>query len=565
MRGLAWATALFVTSALGAAPPEAPEVYALVVGHNGGLPATTSRPALPSLRFADDDALRLARWFQMLGGADHVVVLTEPDDDTRATWRAAGLDVPATQAPTRANLFAAIDQLKAQLAARVSGRPAVLYFFYAGHGVTGRFLLKPEGALDAGLTGHELRVRLGELEVDRVELFVDACRALWFFAEGGAAPDLSAEIDELENRRRHPVFGVLTATQSDRPAGETSQLQGGFFSHVLASGLAGAADVNGDDVVGFGELAAFVAFNTEALTGQRPWFEAPGGDLSAPVVDLHGGPRLRLNAETHGRIRVLSATGVPVFAEMNKAAGRPARLVLPVGHYQVMQPLRRPRGPRVTTVDYARRAPGARTTAHSDRVASAATRGLTASPWAELCFFRRCFRRSSSPHSTRGTPRGASRRRRPGGPVSGRSTPPTCCRRLRSGRRVSSTGPSSPFAPTWAMSCSAPASPRAEPRSRRPAAAPPRNFGWGFTCKAVGAFNGSTGWCRPRSSVSPGSRVCSCSHRVTSPRLRSVAGCGSKVRSGGGSRSGSKVGTKRRGYGSTAPARRLVSPPSAWE
>ena len=310
------------------------DVYAVVVGYNGGLGATSQRPELPALRFADDDALRMARWFAPL--AAQVWVLAEPDATTQEGVRQAGLELPSTRAPTRANLFATLDELSAKLAARPSKRPAVLYFFYAGHGLTGRLLLKPEGSEASGLTGHELRVRLAALEVERVDLFIDSCRSQSLFVErGGGGPDLSAEIDDLERRGRQAVFGIITATQSDHPAGEASDLQGGFFSHVLASGLAGAADVDADEQVSFGELAAFVAFNTERLTGQRPWFEAPGGDLRAPVVDLRGSARLRLAPELEGRVRVVSSSGAPVFAEVNKARGRGLTLTVPAGSYQV--------------------------------------------------------------------------------------------------------------------------------------------------------------------------------------------------------------------------------------
>lgn len=333
MRPLATVLSMFTLAAWAQTPADA-DVYAVVVGYNGGLTATSERPELSPLRYADDDALRMARWFELLATPAHVWVLTEPDETTRAGLQSAGIALPKTQAPTRANLFATLDAVQARLARRTSKRPAVLYFFYAGHGLTGRMLLAPEGTEESGLTGHELRVRLAALELDRVDLFIDACRSQSLFVERGG-PDLSAEIDALENRGRRAVFGVITATQSDKPAGEASDLQGGFFSHVLASGLAGAADVNGDELVSFGELAAFVAFNTERLTGQRPWFEAPAGDLRAPVVDLRGSSKLELAPEVEGRMRVVSSTGAPVFAEVNKAKGRSLSLTLPAGRYQV--------------------------------------------------------------------------------------------------------------------------------------------------------------------------------------------------------------------------------------
>jgi len=301
------------------------DVYALVIGHNGGA------EGLPALRFADDDALRMARTFSAVPGHQQTWVLARPDDTTRATLSTAGLSLPVTREPTRAALFAARDELKAKLNARPAERRATVYLFYAGHSANGQLLL--EGG---GITGEELKLLAATLPADDVVLFVDACRAQSLFtARGATGPDLSARIDALEEKAAR--LGVLAAAQSNQPAGETDRLQGGFFSHVLASGILGGADADNDEVVRFGELAAFVAFHTERVTGQQPWFEPPGGDLRAPTVSLRGATRLRLAEDTAGRLQVSSIAGVPFFAEVNKPKGRAVRLALPAGRYHVVQ------------------------------------------------------------------------------------------------------------------------------------------------------------------------------------------------------------------------------------
>lgn len=322
-----------VTCALLAADPAPADVYAISVGYNGG------REGLPALRFADDDALRMARAFSALPGHQETWVLAEADETTRENLATAGLALPPLRAPTRAALFTVRDQLKALLAARPSGRRATVYLFYAGHGVDGSLLLKPEAdGAQSNITGLELKSLAASLPADDVVLFVDACRAQSLFtARGATGPDLSARIDALNERANAVRLGVLAAAQSNQPAGETDRLQGGFFSHVLASGLVGGADVDADDVVRFGELAAFVAFHTERLTGQRPWFEPPGGELQAATVRLQGATRLTLTSETAGRVQVSTVTGVPYFAEVNKAKGRALKLALPAGRYRVAQ------------------------------------------------------------------------------------------------------------------------------------------------------------------------------------------------------------------------------------
>lgn len=319
----------------------APETFAVVVGHNGGA------EGLADLRFADDDAVRFALFFAGLSRPENVWLLAEPDEETRGSLARAGLAPPPARPPTRTALFAALAEVRTRLAARSADAPAALYFVYAGHGLKGRFLLKPEGAPEAALTGRELRAALVDLAAERASLFFDSCRSQSLFVERGSdeGPDLSAQVADLERRAGAVKIGVLTAAQSDRPAGEAPDLKAGYFSHVLASGLAGAADADGDDVVSFGEIAAFVAFNTERLTGQRPWFDPPDGDLKAPAIDHRGrATRLVLAAAESGRFLVGAAGGAPVFAEVNKGAGRPLRLALPPGRYRVTRRLDATRG-----------------------------------------------------------------------------------------------------------------------------------------------------------------------------------------------------------------------------
>lgn len=347
--------------AAGPSPPAEADVYAVVIGYNGG------GGGLPELRFADDDAVRFALLFAGLDAAKqrgHVWLLSDLDAETTAGLQKARLAVPPRRSPTRAALFAALDEVGLALAARPRPeRPATLYVVYAGHGLKGRILMKPDAALEAAVTGRELRAAVAEVAraapALRTFLFLDACRSQSLFTERGAAaeigPDLADEASALEARANAVPIGVLTAAAAGKPAGEVQDLGAGYFSHVLASGLAGAADADGDDVVSFGELAAFVAFNTERLTGQRPWFSPPGGDLGAPAMDHRGRrTRLDLSAAAPGRYLIEAAPGRPVFAEAWKGDRHPLRLTLPPGHYRILHagagPRDRPSRTEVTLV-----------------------------------------------------------------------------------------------------------------------------------------------------------------------------------------------------------------------
>jgi len=299
---LAW---MFVATDAAGEParPAADDIYAVIVGYNG------AQAGLPALRFADDDAVRfslLLSGFAPDGGGGRVTLLVRLDDETRRGLATAGLAATPAGPPTRAAVMRAIAEVGRALAARPAGAPPpTFYFIYAGHGLHGRILLEPEAGTEAALTGHELRAAIAELgraaPALRAYLFIDACRSQSLFTErGGGAeaigPDLSADVGALEQRAGAVSIGVLTAAAASQTTGEVRALGAGYFSHVLASGLAGAADADGDELVTFAELAAFVAYNTERLGAQRPWFSPQAGELGAPVVDLRHAPgRLELS------------------------------------------------------------------------------------------------------------------------------------------------------------------------------------------------------------------------------------------------------------------------------
>ncbi len=319
---------------------EPPEIFAVVIGWNGG------NRELPPLRFADDDAARFATFFRGLGSAERpgrVWLLTEFDARTKTTLAEAGLKVEPDGPPTRPVVLATLRTAAAAIG-RGGDRRRVLYVIYAGHGLRGRVLLQPTGDGEAALTGTELRTALADAlatgarpQEPSVFVFLDACRSESLFADRGAV-DFGTAIAELAERAEALPIGVLTAARSGKPAGEVARLEAGFFSHVLGSGLAGGADADGDDVVSFGELAAFVAFHTQKLTGQLPWFDPPNGDLEAGTIDHRGRPtRLVLPAEGGSRFLVSAAVGRPVFAEAFQGAGLRLRLRLPPGSYRVMR------------------------------------------------------------------------------------------------------------------------------------------------------------------------------------------------------------------------------------
>jgi hypothetical protein len=110
-----------------------------------------------------------------------------------------------------------------------------------------------------------------------VHLVIDACHAGGVVGVRGAFDrELEAkpvslrpeDKDALVSRyslNRFPNVGVLVATTQGQEAHEWSRIEAGVFTYEVSSALLGAADVNGDLRVEYGEVAAFVAAANQAI------------------------------------------------------------------------------------------------------------------------------------------------------------------------------------------------------------------------------------------------------------------------------------------------------------
>ncbi len=255
------------------------ESLALIVGVNQG--QAFNQP----LRYADDDALKYADL--LTPATDALRLHVAPDVDT-AQRRSIGDALP----PTRRALLRSVEQL-AQVA-RASGEPTELFFIFVGHGN-----LDEDGAgylslVDGKFTREDLyRQVLDRPEFDRVHVIIDACYAFFIVAGRGETPPE----DEAFNRtllqgslRSYPHVGVLLSTSGAQQAFEWSRVGGGVFSHALRSALSGAADIDGDGRMSYGEVHAFVQ---SALQGvrepqmrQKVFIRAPQEAPLGALIDL---------------------------------------------------------------------------------------------------------------------------------------------------------------------------------------------------------------------------------------------------------------------------------------
>ncbi len=313
--------------------------FALVIGSN----ETRSKEQKP-LRFADDDAARIAELWLELGA--EVELLTVFDQASQARFPEL---VKHAEQPTQAELDAAWARLSSKMeAAKQGGREVELLIYYAGHGDVGPdgqgFLTLANG--DA-LTRSDLFGKLlGASAADHNHVIVDACRSEQFVLSRGEWKSDRGPADYGESIRdylddnhlgAHPNTGVVLAHSADQQTHEWERWEGGIFTHQLLSGLRGGADINGDGRIEYSELGAFVSAANSGVGDPRARLEVavrpPRGDERAPLL-VHERVTdqrvLLLVGADAGRYSLEDARGVRL-ADLNHASGQPAYLRLPSG------------------------------------------------------------------------------------------------------------------------------------------------------------------------------------------------------------------------------------------
>jgi hypothetical protein len=236
-------------------------IFALIVGVN-----TSVDSGAPTLRYADDDAARYLELFRALGARTYV--LTRLDDNTRRLHPQIAAEALL---PVRAEFDRAIDAAAYDVdQARRRHIKTVLYFVYAGHGSArdGRGYITLE---DARLDAPELDARVVDtVGADLTHFIIDACDSYFLAAgrgPGGQRHEAHGFLRATGLRARDSV-GLLLSTSSARESHEWSAFQAGVFSHEVRSALYGAADADGDGLVSYREVAAFVARANEAVPNE---------------------------------------------------------------------------------------------------------------------------------------------------------------------------------------------------------------------------------------------------------------------------------------------------------
>jgi len=287
--------------------------FAVVVGNNKSL---GNRRA--ELRYADDDAARYFEIFQAMAPG-RVSLLAELDRDTQRLFPGAKAHALS---PSRRSLEGVGKRLAEQVrAARAAGHETDVYFVFAGHGDVDR----GEGFIElseARFFASDLTAWLSAIPFSRAHVILDSCNS--FFMLGARKPGgrhfATSEDASRALAARLPNVGVFLSTSADGEAFEWSEIQSGIFSHVVRSGLLGAADANGDGQVSYVELAAFVDTATSDVKNpnMRPhvFARGPGARDNTPIANLQsmsGVRRFALNDPGALRVRLRDQNGVPLL------------------------------------------------------------------------------------------------------------------------------------------------------------------------------------------------------------------------------------------------------------
>lgn len=302
-----------------------PAIFAVVIGSNTSVDAE-----LPPLTYADDDAARYVDLFRLLGARTYL--LTRPDANTARLHPQAAAEA---QLPRAAELEQALAHVAVDVAqARARHVETVLYFLFAGHGS----VRNGEGYLtleDARLSGRDLATKVVEkVGADHFHFIIDACDSyLVAYPRGPGGVRRPAEpLRAVHGLGDDPRVGLLLSSSSHRESHEWDGFQAGVFSHEVRSGLYGAADADGDGLVSYREIAAFVARANAAIPNERfrPQVHARAPrDTSALLAIGHRlNRRLEIDGAHAGHYVIEDARGVRL-AEANTAPGTAVRLLRP--------------------------------------------------------------------------------------------------------------------------------------------------------------------------------------------------------------------------------------------
>ncbi len=287
--------------------------FAMVVGHNLGDSRTVP------LRFAVKDAEKMADLFVGLAGvpATNVRTLNSPD--------AASLQ------DTLATLRKDLEPF--------AGVHTELFFYFSGHADQRGLLLG-----DTVFPLEQLRAFLEDSGADVTIAIIDACQSGAIVRDKGGKRVPLIDLG-LKSTGQARGVAVITSSAATEKSQESDELRGSFFTHFLASGMRGDADVSNDGQVTLYELYQY-AYNrtrqrTHAAAGaeQHPTFDyaVTGSGELVVAYPRQSLSRLVLGEALAGNYLFYSPATDTVLGELDKQAGEVSTLAVPPGTIEVFR------------------------------------------------------------------------------------------------------------------------------------------------------------------------------------------------------------------------------------
>ncbi|MCK6512606.1 caspase family protein [Myxococcota bacterium] len=232
------------------------------------------------------------------------------------------------------------DQIKHRIHALKRNQPKAsitLWVYYSGHARNGEFYLG-----ETSLSFEALRSFLRSSGATLRLAFLDTCDAGRFLHTKGLAH--RKEGIRIPHLNTYATKGeaILTSTGSRENAYEDLKLRGGIFTHYLATGLRGAADLDHDERITLHELYSYAYHRTInrtifAQAGlQSPHFHT---NLSGTgqIILSHSkqtNTQLHFHPSLAGHFFLWDAKG-NLYADFYKQNGEPLRLAMTSGLYKL--------------------------------------------------------------------------------------------------------------------------------------------------------------------------------------------------------------------------------------
>lgn len=312
------AAALFAVVAPGRATASAAvqptHRIAVLVGHNLGQPGEVP------LRYAEQEAERMAAVLQELGGVAPGWTYLE-------------------RRPTAARLETVFREVQNRIQALGPRGRALLFFYFSGHAAKDGLHLGTET-----LSQPALRRFITKSGAHLSIAFVDACFSGEFARRKGLQPDRKVALDHLQATAQTEGHVIITSSGPEEFSQEADQIRGSYFSHYLMSGLRGAADSTGDNIITLSELYQFTYRHTLYRTmGTRAGAQHATRELKltgtgdVPLAHLsRGRARITMAPGLRGQFLVWSKYGRTMHGELS-LDGQAQSIALPANAYLVGQ------------------------------------------------------------------------------------------------------------------------------------------------------------------------------------------------------------------------------------